>query len=130
MEKMIILRNLLLIFLISLTGCFEVDEEAFSNVRHENGKTYISDRTGEKWDITQVVTLGFKPDRFQYGLGRNAFTPLDDSQLTDSDPNIPQDIRVIGIEAGEDSKAYSVKRLSRHEISNSSIGEKPVAVGY
>jgi hypothetical protein len=128
--RMIILRKFLLIFLIAMTGCVEVNEETFSNVKHEDGKIYIYDRTGDKWDVTQAVLLGFKPERFQYGLGKNAFTPLDDSQLTDSNPNIPKDMRVIGIEADADSRAYSVKRLNRHEISNSTLGEKPVAVGY
>ncbi|UCH81809.1 MAG: DUF3179 domain-containing protein [Nitrospiraceae bacterium] len=108
----------------------KVDEEAFSNVRHENGKTFIIDRTGDKWDITQAETLGFKPENFQYGIGKNTFTPLDDSRLTDSSPDLPGNMRVIGIEEGEDAKAYSVGKLSRHEIANSFLGDKPVAVGY
>jgi hypothetical protein len=124
------LRKSLLIFLIVIVGCIEVDKDAFSNVRHEDGKTYIYDRTGDKWDITQAVTLGFRPEKFQYGIGKNTFTPLDDSRLSDSSPDLPGDLRVIGIGKGTDSRAYSVRRLSRHEISNSALGEKPVAVGY
>jgi len=122
--------RVLFVSLILIAGCVEVDEAAYSNVRHEDGNTYIIDRTGHKWDVTQAVTLGFKPEKFQYGIGKDTFTPLDDSLLTDSSPDVPKNMRVIGIEEGKDSKAYSVGRLSRHEISNSTLGEKPVAVGY
>jgi hypothetical protein len=125
-----LLIRVLLFFIILIAGCVKVDEAAYSNIRHEDGKTYIIDRTGDKWDVTQAVTLGFKPENFQYGIGKDTFTPLDDSSLTESSPDLPENMRVIGIEEGEDAKAYSVGRLSRHEISNSTLGEKPVAVGY
>jgi hypothetical protein len=125
-----ILIKVLFFSLILIAGCVEVDEAAFSNVRHEDGNIYIIDRTGDKWDVTQAVSLGFKPENFQYGIGKDTFTPLDDSSLTESSPDLPRNMRVIGIEEGEDAKAYSVGRLSRHEISNSTLGKKPVAVGY
>ena len=127
---MCMLIRVLFFSIILIAGCVKIDEAAFSNVRHEDGKTYIIDRTGDKWDVTQAVSLGFKPENFQYGIGKDTFTPLDDSSLTESNPDLPKNMRVIGIEEGEDAKAYSVGRLSRHEISNSTLGEKPVAVGY
>jgi len=125
-----LLIRVLFFSIILIAGCVKIDEAAFSNVRHEDGKTYIIDRTGDKWDVTQAVSLGFKPENFQYGIGKDTFTPLDDSSLTESSPDLPRNMRVIGIEEGEDAKAYSVGRLSLHEISNSILGEKPVAVGY
>jgi hypothetical protein len=125
-----VLSKALFIFFILIAGCVEVDNDAFSNVKHEDEKIYIVDRIGYRWDITQAVSLGFKPERFQYGIGKNTFIPLDDSHLADSSPDLPEDMRVIGIGEGPDSRAYSVRRLSRHEISNSALGEKPVAVGY
>lgn len=121
---------ILFIFLALSAACVEVDDEAFSNVRHEDGKTYIYDRTGARWDVTQALTLGFRPDKFQYGMGKNAFIPLDDSGLAGSSPGLPEDMRVIGIGEGADARAYAVRRLSPHEISNSTLGERPVAVGY
>ncbi len=127
---MIKVIRVLFFSLIIMAGCVEVDEAAYSNVRHEDGNTYIIDRTGDTWDMTQAVTLGFKPENFQFGIGRDTFTPLDDSSLTESSPDLPENMRVIGIEEGEDAKAYSIGRLSIHEISNSSLGEQPVAVGY
>lgn len=31
----------------------------------ENGKTYIVDQRGERWDVTQAESLGFDPEGFQ-----------------------------------------------------------------
>ena len=117
-------------FIIILAGCAEVDNTAFSQVLKEGAKTYIVDRTGHKWDVTQAVSLGFKPERFQYGMGKNAFTPLDDTYLSEGNGRISGNLRIIGVEDGTTSKAYSVPRLSHHEISNSTLGNKPIAIGY
>jgi hypothetical protein len=123
-------KILFLIIIAVLTGCVEVDGSAFSNVKREGGKIYIIDRKGYKWDVTQAESVGFKPERFHFGLGKNAFIPLDDTFLSDDNANAPQDLRIIGVEDATYSKAYSVTRLSPHEISNSTLGDKPIAVGY
>jgi Protein of unknown function (DUF3179) len=96
----------------------------------ESGKVYTADQTGERWDTTQAGSLGFHPTAFQYGIGRNAFTPLDDSRIRKGDTTIPESIRVIGAREGLSHRAYSVPALGRHEVANSNLGGKPVAVGY
>jgi hypothetical protein len=101
-----------------------------SYVTREGGKTYIVDQRGEKWDVSQAGSIGFKPEGFQFGIGRDAFTPLDDSSMTDNTGSVPKDLRVIGIEEGAEAKAYSVPRLKWHEIANSYLGLEPIAVGY
>lgn len=101
-----------------------------SYVTRGGGKTYIVDQSGEKWDVTQAESIGFKPEGFQFGIGRDAFTPLDDSSLTDNTDSVPKDLRVIGVEEGAEAKAYSVPRLKWHEIANSNLGSEPIAVGY
>ena len=102
----------------------------FSRAVEENGKSYIVDRHGERWDVTQAKSLGFDPARFRHGIGRNAFTPLDDSDLKESGPDISNKTRVIGIADGKEARAYSVPRLYRHEIANSRIGDQPIAAAY
>jgi hypothetical protein len=77
-----------------------------SAVLKEAEKIYIVDRTGERWDVTQAVSLGFNPG------------------------NISKNARVIGVTDGSTAKAYTISRLLGHEISNSSIGSAPVAVSY
>lgn len=125
-----IIRKLLLFsFLIVLIGCLQLDN-AFSHVEREGGKTYIIDRNGYRWDVTQAESLGFKPEHFQYGIGKNAFTPLDDSLLGDDTNVVPDDLRIIGIADSSHAQAYSVSKLTAHEIANSVLGANPVAVGY
>ena len=128
------LRNILYSFIIILTiGMFVAVASlggAFSKVIHEGDRTYIIDRHGERWDVTQARSIGFMPERFQHGIGRNAFTPLDDSDLKDKPSKISRSLRVIGISDGKEANAYSVPRLWRHEVANSSIGEKSIAAAY
>lgn len=96
----------------------------------EYGKVYIVDQRGERWEVTQAQSLGFDPEGFQYGIGRNAFTPLDDSRFREEDGNIPEHTRVIGVNEGSSPRAYSVPTLRSHEVANSNLGGKPIAVGY
>jgi hypothetical protein len=118
------------IVVICCTIWFVTAESSAAFVEREKGKVYIVDQTGERWDVTQAESIGFKPEKFQYGMGRNFFTPLDDSLLRDKAGNGNSRLRVIGIADRSEAKAYSVPKLSRHEVANSKIGEKPVAVGY
>jgi hypothetical protein len=109
---------------------FVASESAFCFVVQKGHETYIVDKTGERWNVTQAKSIGFMPERFQYGIGKDAFTPLDDSHLSSATFFVSDDLRVIGIADGSDAKAYSIPKLTRHEIANSMIGSKPVAVGY
>ncbi len=118
-----------IVLLLVATSCSDAGISP-RGVNRDDGKTFITDRRGQKWDITQAVTLGFKPERFQYGIGKDAFVTLDDSHLSDKTKGVPDRTRVIGINEGDDSKAFSVRKLSRHEVANSTLGKKPVAVGY
>ena len=104
--------------------------QAFSRVIEEKGKTYIVDWHGERWDVTQAVSIGFEPHRFQHGIGRNVFTPLDDSQFSRDNSGVRLNERVIGITEGEHANAYSVSKLWRHEVANSFIGDRPIAAAY
>ena len=128
------LRNILYLFLLILVvaifAALGSPAGAFSKVIHDGDRTYIVDRHGERWDVTQARSIGFMPERFQHGIGRNAFTPLDDSDLKDKPSEISKSLRVIGITDGKRANAYSVPRLWRHEVANSSIGEKPIAAAY
>ena len=105
-------------------------EFASSAVINQDKKIYIVDRTGERWDVTQAVTLGFDPEGFKFGLGRNAFTPLDDTLLTDETSEVSKNTRVIGVTDGSRAQAYTIGRLFSHEVANSNLGSEPVAVSY
>ena len=90
---------------------------------------FIQDRTGVKWDVSQAKALGFKPEDFQYGIGKYAFETLDDSHLREAAPS-ERNSRIIGIAEGDQAQAYAVLELRHHEIANTHLGEQPSAVGY
>jgi hypothetical protein len=126
MFKKLIIAKIILLGLILAIAL----GQAFSRVIEEKGKTYIVDWHGERWDVTQAVSIGFEPHRFQHGIGRNAFTPLDDSQFSRDNSGVRLNERVIGITEGEHANAYSVSKLWRHEVANSFIGDRPIAAAY
>lgn len=118
-------------FIVSLIFIFLIaSNTSFSFVVHKGDKTFIVDQTGERWDISQAKSIGFKPEGFQYGIGRNAFIPLDDSSLATDRFSVPEKLRVIGVTEGSQAQAYSVSKLMHHEIANTRIGSKPIMVGY
>ena len=96
----------------------------------EKGQTFLVDMTGAKWDISQAVSIGFDPVKFQFGLGKDAIKPLDDTNLEKSAQEVPPDLRILGVNSNNISKAYSVSKLSRHEIANSFIESVPIAAAY
>ena len=124
-RKIIILKILLLGLILGIAL-----SQAFSRVIAEKGNTYIVDRNGERWDVTQAVSIGFEPHRFQHGIGRDAFEPLDDSQFSRDKAGVRRNERVIGIAEGEQANAYAVSKLWRHEVANSFVGGRPIAAAY
>lgn len=103
---------------------------SLAGVIKKDGKIYISDRRGERWEITQAVSIGFDPAGFEFGLGRNAFSPLDDNGLQDATDSISGRLRILGVPGETESKAFAVGKLRGHEIANSSIDDQPIAAAY
>ena len=101
-----------------------------ARISKDGEKAFITDRTGERWDISQAVEPGFDPDRFQYGIGRHAFKPLDSSDLSDDTASVSGFERVIGVANEKAAHAYSIRKLRRHEVANTLLGDVPIAVGY
>lgn len=123
-------RILFILAIAFVMGVSAASSAAAAMVLREGEQTYIVDMRGERWDVTQAESLGFDPRGFQYGIGRNAFVPLDDSRIRKGDDGIPDRTRVIGVGDGSSPRAYSVPTLRGHEVANSNLGGKPVAVGY
>ena len=124
------MKNCLHLTLIAVLFLCMLPASASSFVTRKDGRTYIVDRHNEKWDITEAITLGFKPRNFKHGIGKNAFRTLDDSSLTDDPFFVSSSVRVIGFEDSKGGKAFSVDKLRRHEIANTRQDGKPVTVGY
>jgi hypothetical protein len=118
----------ILLFLVFVN--FSVPIAAWPSVLQDGDRTYIVDQTGERWEVTQAESIGFEPERFQYGIGRNAFVPLDGSDLRKDTFFVHNDLPVIGLAHGKEAQAYSIPKLSRHEIANTVKGSEAIAVGY
>jgi len=101
-----------------------------AGVIREGERIFLQDRTGERWDITQAVSIGFDPHGFQFGIGRHAIRPLDGSGLERDAANLDSDVRVLGVENREEAHAYVIRKLTRHEIANTRLGETPIAAAY
>lgn len=91
---------------------------------------FITDQKGEKWDVTQAVSLGFDPNGFQFGIGRNAIVPLGPEALKAPPETLPSSDRVIGISQGDQAHAYRVRRLNMHEVANTTLGDTAIAAAY
>jgi len=94
------------------------------------GNVTIQDRTGETWDVTQAHSLGYEPEKFNYGLGRRAILPLRQAHVQAPFGEVPQDLSVIGIHLQGEALAVSIRELTRHEIANVTVGGRPVAAAY
>ena len=107
------MKRIIVLFLFVLgLSLYMLHTNGFSLTVKEGDKTYIVDRSGERWDITQAKSIGFKPERFQFGLGRNAFFPLSDMYLSEESDDVPDHLRVLAVEDKKDARAYSIPKLS------------------
>lgn len=122
-------RFLVILYVILLFAVIPAAAGAAKVIREE-GRIFIVDQLGERWDVTQAVSLGFEPQGFQFGVGKSAFTTLDDTHLKDTPRASGDGTRVIGITDGKEAKAYSVDKMRYHEVANTSIGGDPVAAAY
>jgi len=124
------IREIAGISTLLMIGLLTADMGAAASVLREEGRIYIRDQRGERWDITQAESLGFDPERFQYGIGRDAFIPLDDTRVRTGSAGAPDSLRVIGVVEGDKARAYSVPTLTGHEVANSTLGGREIAVAY
>jgi hypothetical protein len=119
------------ILLLGLFAFFAVVVDSFaSQVLTRGDRIFIVDRMGYEWDVTQAVELGFKPHRFQYGIGKDIFITLDDEDLSEAGETVNERSRVIGVELKGSAHAYSVDKLRYHEIANTTLAGQPIAAGY
>jgi hypothetical protein len=105
-------------------------QTAGAGIIETNGRTFLVDQNGERWDITQARSIGFDPRHFEFGIGRNAFRPLGESDWLVDSWKDAFDFRVIGVADGRDAHAYSVQKLSRHETANTILASKAILAAY
>jgi hypothetical protein len=66
-------------------------------------------------------------------LVRDAIPAIDDPEFLsaeEADEEYAPDEMVIGVEFGGEARAYSIPKLSRHEIVNDTVGDRKIAVTW
>ena len=99
------------------------------------GPIYLTDRNGERFDITYAVKkYGMSRNGFEHGIGKNTIRPLDHPGMIAPGemayPNARDDAWIIGAEIDGDVRSYPIRPLARHEIVNETIGQTQAAVAY
>lgn len=123
-------KHIYTLFLIALTLFSVVGLSTAAQVRNIGDRIYLIDRFGYHLDITQAVERGFKPHKFNHGIGVNTIQPLDDSNFGGIKPPRSSPKRIIGLALGRHAHAYEVRYLRHHEIANTTIAGQPVAAAY
>jgi len=79
-------------------------------------------------DLNEVVTL-LPPDAIPAVLpdrAQDIMVPVSEADAAGIDPNV----QVIGLEVDGESRAYPIPFLSAHEIVNTTLGGRPIAVTW
>ena len=105
----------------------------------KNGKFFKSGENEMLYggtDSTQhfnVNNLSLKKDQFHYGIGRERFPALlkpEFISVKEADSVWADSSRFIVAHSGKDVKAYSIKDLTRHEVVNDVLDNKPIMAVY
>ncbi len=80
-----------------------------------------------------VSNSSLKKEQFHYGIGREAFPALlkpEFISIKEADSVWADSTRFIVAYSGNDVKAYSIKDLTRHEVVNDILDNKPIMAVY
>jgi len=125
-QKMNVKCVLLTVLTLALPGFLTLSygQEASKNPdTSDKEETYLTDRTGRRWDITHAVTVyGMSPDYFNFGIGLGKIPSVDHPKIEDkTDPAFPSaegEAAVIGVDYNGEQRAYAVEDMIRHEVFN------------
>lgn len=126
-NRKLVITALLLVVALLATGA---DDDYWARVEKKESRVFIIDQKGERWEVTRAVEMGFDPELFRYGKGRDAYTPLDDGDLSSETTGVPERTRVLGVSDGTDSHAYALPRMRKHEFTNTTLGKKKITAYY
>jgi len=107
---------------------------AFKNGKffEKDGRQYMygGKREAQHFDITDYT---LKDEQFHYGMGRELFPALlkpEFISVEEAKTLWQDDDRFLLAQIGEETKAYSIEDLTRHEVVNDVIDGKPVFAAY
>jgi len=105
------------------------------NPVYQGDPIYITDSTERMWDITHAFNFyGMDSANFNFGFGPDAILPILEPKFSepgDDDYPLPtEEFSVIGLEIGDNIRAYRTEHLNNHEIVNDLVDTQSVAVMY
>jgi hypothetical protein len=109
-----------------------------SEYSRTGGPVFITDRHGERFDITHAVDrYGMVPSGFEFGIGKNTIPPINHPEMIRSHESDYPSVgarqsteQIIGASFEGDARGYSIRQIVRHEIVNETIGYTEAAVAY
>ena len=121
--------------LLILASCFGPSEPGPRDIIREDGKVFIVDETGKRWEVTHAEKeYGLKAENFQFGLGPNAIPPIRNPKFySPGDPSYPvstETFLVLGTMINGESRAYPIGVMSAHEVAIESFDSTHVTVAY
>lgn len=102
---------------------------------NNNGRIILVDQKNKEWDITHAVeNYGFVPEDFQFGIGLGIIKPIFNPEfISFGDPDFPnadEAFLILGYTQDNDTRAYPIADMSRHEAVNDSFGTTHLTVAY
>ncbi len=97
---------------------------------NERQMLYGGKDSSQHFDITNYM---LKNEQFHYGIGREEFPALLNPafiSIEDADSIWADTSRFLIAYSGKETKAYSVKDLTRHEVVNDVLDDKPIMAAY
>jgi hypothetical protein len=123
------------IIILLISSCSTQFDNDDPEIERKDGQTFIIDRTRKRWNITHAIAkYGMEAERFQFGLGPFAITPILNPKFINPGesgyPGNDDNQLIIGTNLNNDTRAYPIDVLSRHEIVDEEFGDTHVAVAY
>ena len=120
---------------VGADGTREADPDSAEARTRIPDPIYLTDRGGERWEITHAVLRhGLVERLWGHGIGRHAILPLIDPPMScpgDPDYLDPDNLSlVIGVAHGGEARAYKIGDLNDREVVDDTFGETHLAVTY
>ena len=98
----------------------------------KDGRRYLygGEEEDQHFDITGYL---LNDEQFHFGIGRERFPALLEPEfisVAEADSMYADTSRFLILQMGDETKAYSIKDLTRHEVVNDVIDGKPIMAAY
>ena len=128
-----------LVLALSAAGCSSKDDGKEHRATRKSRKfiqqgdaTYLwgGDDPNQHFRVDNLI---LRPDQFHYGLGREFFSALlvpEFTSVAETNRWLTDGSFVLGLQVGQEVKAYPLELLKVHEVVNDTVGGEPIFAAY